>query len=67
MKSFSHLSIPPMQHNYCQHFYREDAAKEHDIPWLSILCSSLSSALRSFIVLPGRMCFMFQSTVLVLV
>lgn len=52
-----------MQHNYCQHIHRKDTAKEHDIPWLSILHSSLSSALGSFIVLPGGMCFMSQSNV----
>lgn len=60
IKSFSHRCVPPMQHNYCQHFYGDDTAKEHDIPWLRISCSSLSSVLSSFIGLPARMCFMFK-------
>lgn len=34
MKSFSYLSTP-MQHDYCQHFFRKDAAKEHDIMFFS--------------------------------
>ena len=50
IKSLSLLSIPPMQHNYCQHFYRKASAKEHDIPWLSISCSSLSFALKLFYI-----------------
>lgn len=33
------------QHNYCHHIHWKDAAKEHDILWFSISCSTLASTL----------------------